>query len=155
MAQASGAPAVCGSCTLASRPVIGVPTVIMQSLLWRWRREKRWSVRSAAYLFMLRRRRNWPSILRAHVLECTPERGNVVWTQLDIYAQLDDSLTIDEGAVAVEQSYVVAYDRCLPGDGRSNGCSVSRPDGQGKRNRLPRSCRKAYPVSGEEVQSGY
>ncbi len=48
----------------------------------------------------------------------------------------DESLTIDEGAVAPWNSDVVADDRCLPRHGGAHRRAVPRPDRCGERDRL-------------------
>ena len=52
----------------------------------------------------------------------------------------DDSISIDDGAVAtVEQSDVVTDDGCMSGNGCAHGYSVSRADGERKRYCLSRA----------------
>ena len=50
----------------------------------------------------------------------------------------NEDLTIDEGAVAMEQSHVVANDRYLPRNGRTDRRPLSKSDGAGKRNGVQR-----------------
>lgn len=65
----------------------------------------------------------------------------------------DDSLTINEGAVApLEQPDVVPDDRHLPGNGCAHGCAVSGADKTGKGDRIPRSCcEKAHSLPSEKI----
>ena len=65
----------------------------------------------------------------------------------------DDTLTIDEGAVAPWN--VVADDRHLPGDGRAHQCALPGPDRAGKGDRIPRSGgEKAHFLSQSKYRSG-
>ena len=68
----------------------------------------------------------------------------------------DESLSIDEGAVAPWNSLMcVADDRRLPRHGRSYRHTFQRTDRQGKRHRLQRAGRKkTYSLQSQKFQSG-
>ena len=69
----------------------------------------------------------------------------------------DESLTIDEGAVApwTLDRVLVTDDGCLPGNGGTHRRAFLPADGKRERNRLQRTgCKEAYFLSPEKLKSG-